>query len=525
MNLKLTSILKEYSTGVVNKLKQKFKQENSNLTDQQIEYYINRFDQLKSSPKVEEKDITTYSFQRLEQVVDSFPTKEKVSKTNNNVEFSQTELIYNQAPLQIYHGSNERTCIKIKGDFPSSWCVSRGSGGNMYNTYRYAGTEPSFYFVKNIERLNKITEIEDDLYCFFVIQYNNQGKYIVTNAKNDGDREMSWNDILKIEPLLQGTESLFKNVPLTSEEREYYRRFKDGISDEEYNDLSYKEKKIYISIKHKLNNIKFINTPKDLINDYITTGVDLTDKQFDFIKDKQSLFNNYRRVTIDNVIPEYIKGTIRNFGNRWSVLTDEEAIDIYNKKEVNFPEILQYKPKLIGKFENVLYKLNNNNISGILEKQPQLIGNFEDKLSGLTNNNISSIISNQPQLIEKFKLDELDGFNITTILEKQPQLIEKFENDLNKLNKFNITGILSKQPQLIDKFENEIKGLKSFHIRDILSSQPKLIGNFENLLNKINMFDIRDILEKQPQLKPYFEKQGLLKESLKYPPLRNILRR
>ena len=524
MNLKLTQLLKEYSIGVVNKLKQKFKQENSALTDQQIEYYINRFDQLKSSPKVEEKDITMYSFQRLEQVVDSFPTKEKVKKQgeNNNVEFSNTELIYNQSPLQIYHGSNEKTCIKIKGDFPSSWCVSRSSGGNMYNTYRYAGRDPSFYFVKNLDRLNKITEIEDDLYCFFVIQFDNQGEYIVTSANNDGDNPMTWEEILKLEPLLKGKESLFQNVPLTDEEKEYYRRFKDGISDEEYINLPYKEKKIYFSITHELNNIKFINTPKDLLNDYITTGVELTREQFDFIKDKQSLVNNYRRVTIDIVIPQYLKGTIRNFGNRWSVLTDDEAIDIYNKKEVNFPEILQYKPKLIGKFENVLYKLNNNNITGILEKQPQLIGNFEDKLSGLTTNNISSIISNQPQLFEKFKLDELDGFDISNILQKQPQLFEKFENDLNKLNKFNIKDILTKQPQLIEKLEDKIENfgdklnnLKSFHIRDILSSQPQLIGNFENLLNKINMFDIRDILEKQPQLKPYFDKIKPINENRK----------
>jgi hypothetical protein len=450
MNLKLTNILKEYSTGVVNTLKQKFKKENSALTDEIIEYYINRFDQLKSSPKVDDKDITTYSFQRLEQVVDSFPSKEKVKKQEdgNTVEFSQTELIYNKAPLQIYHGSNEKTCIKIKGDFPASWCVSRGSGGNMYNTYRYAGTEPSFYFVKNLDRLNKITEIEDDLYCFFVIQFNIQGKYIVTNAKNDGDREMSWNNILKIEPLLQGTKSLFKNVPLTDEEREYYRRFKDGIEDDEYKDLSYKEKKIYISIWGALTNEQFENTPNDLINDYITTGVALTDEQFDFIKDKRQLINNYRRVTIDNVIPEYVKGRI-NFGSRWLVLTDDEAIDLYNKTQVDVSLILQYKPKLFDYFKD--------------------------------------------------KLHELRGYSISRILSRQPQLIEKVEDILYRLN--------------------------SNNIKDILSKQPQLIGKFEDKLIHLYGADISQILIYQPQLEPYFEKQGLIKESLKYLSLRNILKK
>jgi hypothetical protein len=445
MNLKLTSILKEYSTGVVNKLKEKFKKENSALTDRQIEYYINRFEELKSSPKVDVKDITTYSFQRLEQVVDSFPSKEKVSKTNNTVEFSQTELIYNKSPLQIYHGDNERTCIKIKGDFPSSWCVSRGSGGNMYNTYRYAGTDPSFYFVKNIERLNKINKIEDDKYCFFVIQFNNEGKYIVTSAKNDGDKPMSWNDILKIEPLLQGTESLFKNVPLTDEEKEYYRRFKGGISDGEYKDLSYKEKKIYIAIKSVLTNRQFKNTPIDLLNDYITTGVALTEEQFDFIKDTRQLLNNYRRVTIDNIIPEYLKRNIF-FGDRWLVLTDDEAIDLYKKEPSEVLQILHFKP----------------------------------------------------QLFDYFK-DKLDGESIRVILGNQPQLIDKFEDVLNKLSGSDISYLLAKQ--------------------------SKLIGKFEDKLNKLSPYDIIYLLDEQPQLEPYFEKQGLIKESLKYPPLRNILKR
>jgi hypothetical protein len=502
MNLKLTNILNEYAQKVVNDLIKKYMVENPNLTDDDIESikkdYINRFEELKASPKVVEKDITKYSFQQLKKLVDSFPKKEKSS--SNNVEFSQTELIYNKPPLQIYHGSNEKTCIKIKGDFPSSWCVSRGSGGNMYNTYRYAGTEPSFYFVKNIERLNKITEIEDDLYCFFVIQFNNQGKYIVTNAKNDGDREMSWNDILKIEPLLQGTESLFKNVPLTDEEREYYRRFKDGISDGEYKDLSYKEKKIYISITRELSDEKFKITPNDLINDYISMGVELTDEQFDFIKDTRQLFNNYRRVTIDNVIPEYLKGRI-NFGNRWAVLTDEEAVDLYNKTEEGIDEILYYKPQLVDYFKDELYRLRGYSIMLLLSKQPQLIGKFENLLDRLNTEQISKVISNQPQLIRKFedKLIDLENNDIRDILSKQPQLINKFEDRLNRLNIDNITYILSKQPQLI--------------------------GKFENLLDRLYDFQIKNILKKQPQLEPYFKKKGLLKESLKYPPLRNILRR
>jgi len=518
MNLKLTNILKEYSTGVVNTLKQKFKKENSALTDEIIEYYINRFDQLKSSPKVDDKDITTYSFQKLEQVVDSFPTKEKVKKQEdgNTVEFSQTELIYNKAPLQIYHGSNEKTCIKIKGDFPASWCIARSTGGNMYSGYRYAGTEPSFYFVKNLERLNKIEEIEDDKYCFFVVQYNNQGNYIVTSAKNDGDIEMTWDDILKIEPLLQGKESLFKNVPLTDEEREYYRRFKDGISDGKYKDLSYKEKKIYIAITHKLNDEKFKNTPKDLINDYITTGVGLTEEQFDFIKDKRQLVNNYRRVTIDNVIPEYLKGNV-DFGDRWAVLTDDEAVDLYNK----IKKVPQFSNEL-----RILYLKND-----LLKNRPTVFDKIgidvKDYLTKLSTSKIVGNLERFPLLIDKYKdiLYKLDYYDIRDIIRKQPQLIEYFEDEIDSDFIYDfIYNMIIWKPN-IKYFTKYLKILSSSQIGNILNFKPELIEYFEKYLSKLDDYDKRYVLSKQPQLAPYFEKQGLIKESLKYLSLRNILKK
>jgi hypothetical protein len=517
MNLKLTNILNEYAQKVVNNLITKYKVENPNLTDVDIEKikeeYINRFEELKASPKVVEKDITKYSFQQLKKLVDSFPTKEKVKKQgeSNNVEFPQTNLIYNKPPLQIYHGDNERTCIKIKGDFPATWCVARSTGGNLYSGYRYAGTEPSFYFVKNLERLNKITDIEDDKYCFFVVQRNNQGNYIVTSAKNDGDRTMSWDGILKIEPLLQGTENLFKNVPLTDEEREYYRRFKGGISSEEYNDLSYKEKKIYIAITTMLTPIQLENTPNDLINDYITTGVSLTPEQFDFIKDKRQLFNNYRRVTIDNVIPEYIKGNVK-FEDRWLALTDDEAVDLYKKLTEGRVtvdillknRILRHKPTI---FDRIIIDVNTY-------------------LDNLDNNQIENHLVRFPILIDKYKdiLGELSNVNIEAILRVQPQLVEYFQDKL-KDNEI-LFSILYNKPSNIKYFIEYLNLINSNYMVSLLSAHPQLIGYFEKYLSKMSTkFDIKFLLSKHPQLKPYFEKQGLLKESLKYLSLRNILKR
>ena len=459
------SELLEYSDKLINNLIIKFKQENNNLTDENIRYYISQFEKRKDNPLIKEKDISKYSFKELEKVIDSLPTNQKLSKgENNDVEFSETELIYNQTPLQIYHGDSPRSCIKIKGEFSASWCVSRVEG-NLYNSYRYKSHEPSFYFVKNLERLNKINSLDDDPYCFFVIQITNNGEYIVTNSLNDGDNPMSWENIIKLEPLLNGKQELFKNNPLSNEEKKYYERFKDGISDEEYKDLSFEEKKIYISIKNKLTNKKFFETPKQLINDYITMGINLSDDQLEFIKNDKSLLNNYRRVTIKIIIPEYLKENIDNLYNRWLLLTNEETIDLYNKKEESLYEILSYKP--------------------------QLINYFKDKINNLGPNYMSYILINQPSLINYFI------------------------DNINKFEKFNISFILSKQPSLINYFKDRLNEFDNNTISVILSKQPILIDYFKDKLNKIDYKYLSYILSIQPQLKPYFEKEGLLNENKK----------
>jgi hypothetical protein len=537
MTLKLTQLLNEYAQKVVNDLITKYKVENPKLTDDDIETikkdYINRFEELKSSPKVDEKDITKYSFQQLKKLVDSFPSKKEKS-SNNNVEFPQTNLIYNKAPLQIYHGSNERACIKIKGDFAATWCISRGTGGNMYNGYRYAGTEPSFYFVKNLERLNKIEEIEDDKYCFFVVQRNNQGNYIVTSAKNDGDRTMSWDGILKIEPLLQGTENLFKNVPLTDEEREYYRRFKNGINDEQYDDLSYKEKKIYIAIRHYLTGKQFKNTPNDLLNDYISMGVGLTEGQFDFIKDKRQLVNNYRRITIDNIIPEYIKGNI-DFGERWLVLTDDEAVDLYKKvaeAESKYPtfidRLLRYKPTIFDRIgidvEDYLDNLPTWKMKDNIKNYPELIDKYKSVFYKFDNYDIRTMIESYPSTVEYFKdfFKKLTRSDIMSILKKHPTLVEYFED---KIDESVLKYIINDNPNNIKYFTKYLKILPKYDIEYIIIKHPELIEYFEKYLSKLDDFDIRFVSSQQPQLEPYFKKKGLLKESLKYPPLRNIFKK
>ena len=61
--------LNEYSEGEINRLMAQFKDEaddlNIQITDTQLKAYIERFDALKNSPKVTEKDLRKYSLSKL----------------------------------------------------------------------------------------------------------------------------------------------------------------------------------------------------------------------------------------------------------------------------------------------------------------------------------------------------------------------------------------------------------------------------------------------------------------------------
>jgi hypothetical protein len=96
---------------------------------------------------------------------------------------------------------------------------------------------------------------------------------------------------------------------------------------------------------------------------------------------------------------------------------------------------------------------------------------------------------------------------------------------LKDLDNAHVAFIISRRPLLFKYFQDRLEYFDEKNIKTILIRQPSFIKYFEDRLNKFENFDIMYILNNQPQLAPYFEKQGLIKESLKYPPLRTILKR
>ena len=310
-NLSLKSIIREeiileYSTKVIAMLQKKFKKEKPSLTDAQIQYYLDGFDRVKSSPKVTEKDINKYTFAQLEKTVDFFPKKTTVNKDINTAQVKGEE-VYEKDGIEIYLGDSRDKCVKYRKAFQGdtgqaySWCIARSDASNLYGGYRYGdgdGGARIFYFV--IDRNKPIT---DPLHVFVVHVYD-AGKYGLTNALNNDDKNnLDWAALVSLAPALRGVpQTVFKPQPLTQAEKDRYKLSQLTVT--HTNDLfahfgSYDLVRDYIELhQHQLitGQLKTLLEQKqyDLINLYINIGHSIP---LDVIKlFPKELLYNYARV-------------------------------------------------------------------------------------------------------------------------------------------------------------------------------------------------------------------------------------
>lgn len=269
------------------------------------------------------------TFHELEVVVDYVNGQRgqrNVAPAGNNFTDIETtgEPIYNSNDVEIYYAATPRACIQYKGNVPYGWCIARKDASNMFYTYRYKEHRPSFYFVKNLEKTkaefgmwNATKTVFSgkwrDKYHFFVVQVlknanlNDQRtqQYIVTSAQNDGDKQMNWSDLLRIEPKLQGLQNIFAPTPLTPDEQKEYERFKNGIDDATFEKLNYNDKDRYLDIAVKidkpLSDVQFQSLPNDLKNKYVGFGVGLSNNQYGMIEHDRPMVRRYKDITIKKV--------------------------------------------------------------------------------------------------------------------------------------------------------------------------------------------------------------------------------
>jgi hypothetical protein len=226
----------------------KFKEEaddlNIKISDEQLKKYIERFDQLKNSPKIEEKDLRRWPLSKLIKLVSS-------SEGADSEEEEGPDVIYSENGYTVYSGGNEELCQRHRNDVP--WCITRGSFGN----YRYSGGKgyPSFYLISNtnLPESNKLS--------FVAIQVRDEEenrKYVWTPRDNSPNESspMGWSTLTSDIPWLNeipNIKNILKNVPLSSKEKatQVYSKSGSEISIRQWVSMPFNEKKQYLVVRKK----------------------------------------------------------------------------------------------------------------------------------------------------------------------------------------------------------------------------------------------------------------------------------
>lgn len=271
----------------------RFKQDNTHLTDEQINYYLDAWNRYSNSPTFpkDKRDITRLSFQQVEEIIDFLITKSELKGKITKTIVNNDKAIYNENDLIINKGDTKDRCIKYGDGF--SFCISRKDASNLFYSYRMRDKEPVFYFVRDLEKERKDPT---DIWRFIVIHVNNQNQYKVSTADNPGDIPMKWEDIVSHQPKLANLQHLFVYKPLTSQERADYEKYKHECNLETYSKFNLIEKEKYIKFGHKLTPEQQEVTDKRLLEFYAMNHNpnDLTDKSYEIIS------NSTKKIIIRN---------------------------------------------------------------------------------------------------------------------------------------------------------------------------------------------------------------------------------
>jgi len=260
-------LLNEYSEGEIKFLMNKFKEEaedlNIEVSDEQLKKYIERFDTLKNSPKVTDKDLRKYSLSKLIKLVTSSPGTEL---SDDDGEDQTPDVVYQGNGITIWNGAKQGNCITYgasqKMPDGSRWCIT-SPGGSHWANYRYGSSSnyPTFYLAKN----NNLSD--SDILSFVALQVLDNGQYKFTNRKNNPGMEgpFNWETLNSRIPWLRNIPNLkniLKYIPFSKAEKQRDVYKNNPISIKQWIKEPFSIKKQYLIIR--AGNNKLFN---DISND------------------------------------------------------------------------------------------------------------------------------------------------------------------------------------------------------------------------------------------------------------------
>lgn len=468
--------------------KNKWLKDNPTLTPNQIDSYIKRFDVIRKSrpaaakninidgvPKGNDRfDISKYNTWRsFEIFVDAVgaQTQLKGEKLSDKLEIDAKPL-FEKNGLEVYYADNPQACIKYKGSIPYSWCVARPDSNNMFYHYRLGDNNPAFYFVKDVEATQKeLSSIEkftgkfNDKWHFFVIQVLNTANinnltdknYVVTSANNEGDIPMNWNEIVKIQPKLNGLQSEFLPKPLSDDELVVIDKYQNGLTTRQFVKLSYNEKErfldIYPTLDNPISDEIFNALPYDLKNKYIGMNIGLSYMQYDSIQSDKNLLKRYAQMAEkkfemwlkksndddeDFPAPDFkLKNSEIDVLHKYGILDVSKLTDDKVEDMIRGSQNMQ---KTIDILLNVNVPLTYSNVKNLLlysrNKEQQTIDTLLSKNVPLTDKNMSSLIwdklstNQQKQRFNALKVKQLGALKLKQQLSETKFKYRDFFSDL-----------------------------------------------------------------------------------------------
>lgn len=276
-------MLFEFTEKTIQKLIARFQKENPSLSETIIKSYLDRFEKVKSSPKIKKKDPFQYTWKELENFLDAnFPPEEE--KVGSEEDEKEKLKVYEDKDIIVYRAKNTRQAQILGEGF--TFCISRIGSGNMYSYYRL-NYQSSFYFIRFKKKSDKKegTRFENPLF-YIVLDINNDGRIQLTGADNGGqgngtayiDKER----LLERFPELKKPfdDDIFEKMPLTKEEKEKYDKFKNLERSKDvplefkrdFESLKYSDKKEYLQSGYEFPSTLFGILDKSLRADYLNNG-------------------------------------------------------------------------------------------------------------------------------------------------------------------------------------------------------------------------------------------------------------
>jgi hypothetical protein len=212
------------------------------------------------------------------------------------------DILVDNENIQIIKTDNVNKCIRYGRGY--SFCISRQAGGNMYNNYRLS-KQSSFYFIffKKTPKTNPE---------HIMVLDNNDKGYEWTFADNNTE-QTSWQEIVTKFPILKEYKNLFQHQELTQGEMTNletldamnYMAIEEQLAT--FKTLPYSVKGDFLKTQVDLRDEIFVELDKNLRNDFISIGPNLTVKQVKALTStEKARYLETRKISVPQLLSHYL---------------------------------------------------------------------------------------------------------------------------------------------------------------------------------------------------------------------------